>query len=439
MKLVPNLRRSHGRIGIQRRRSYRTNPLVQMIVIAVVVFSSTISITSAFLSHYSLTLPTYQVYSDRQEVLMRLHVKHGSCEDDNQLMTPKVTDVLSRRQTLAAIALSTATICSMPRKSLAESTTTLDSPSLSSTQTIATKSLSVEPSTFQESLSGFVSGASLAGTKTLIKFPLDTATVRVQMPNSPYSIRDPFALFDGCFNGVSLTLLSNVPAGAVFFGVKDAVKSAIKNSDNGSISTMPRWMSTSVAVGAALIPYWLIRNPSEVIKVRKQANIDGYENISAIDAVKETMKRSDPDDSEGNDISELYTGYWENVLYSLPADIIKFVAYDSITKGRKDLSALEGARAGAIATSLSQLATTPLDVVRNRLMTGKNAEGANLSEEEKKKGYIDSLIALGREEGLSGLFAGATPRASKAILSGAVQFATYEETKQSMSKKLLRR
>ena len=405
-----------------------------MIVIVVVIFSSTISIASGFLSHYSLVVPTHHVYSE--EFILRLQMNNG---EDNDLMTPKGNDVMSRRQTLATIALSTATICSMPRKSTAKSTTPFDSPPLTSTQTIASKLPAVEPSTFQESLSGFVSGASLAGTKTLIKFPLDTATVRVQMPNSPYSIRDPFALFDGCFNGVSLTLLSNIPAGAVFFGVKDAVKSAIKNSDNSGISTMPRWLSTSVAVGAAMIPYWLIRNPSEVIKVRKQANIDGYENISAIDAVKETMKSSDQDESGENNISELYTGYWENVLYALPADIIKFVVYDSITKGRKDLSALEGAGAGAIATSLSQLATTPFDVVRNRLMTGKNADGVKLSEEEKTKGYIESLVALGREEGVSGLFAGATPRAGKAILSGAVQFATYEETKQSMSKKLLRR
>lgn len=435
MKFLLRPRRSDGRrIGIPHRHSYSTHPVVQMIVIVVMIFSSTISIASGFLSHYSLVVPTNHLYSE--EVILRLNMKSG---EGNDLATPKGNDAMSRRQTLATIALSTATICSMPRKSLAKSTIPFNSPSLPSTQTVATKSSALEPSTFQESLSGFVSGASLAGTKTLIKFPLDTATVRVQMPNSPYSIRDPFALFDGCFNGVSLTLLSNVPAGAVFFGVKDAVKSAIKNSDNSGIATMPRWLSTSVAVGAAMIPYWLIRNPSEVIKVRKQANIDGYENISAIDAVKETMKSSDQDESNENNISELYTGYWENVLYALPADIIKFVVYDSITKGRKDLSALEGAGAGAIATSLSQLATTPLDVVRNRLMTGKNADGVKLSEEEKNKGYIESLVALGREEGLSGLFAGATPRAGKAILSGAVQFATYEETKQSMSKKLLRR
>jgi solute carrier family 25 S-adenosylmethionine transporter 26 len=35
---------------------------------------------------------------------------------------------------------------------------------------------------------------------------------------------------------------------------------------------------------------------------------------------------------------------------------------------------------------------------------------------------------------LEGLFAGATPRVGKALFAGAIQFATYEETKQSINR-----
>lgn len=52
----------------------------------------------------------------------------------------------------------------------------------------------------------------------------------------------------------------------------------------------------------------------------------------------------------------------------------------------------------------------------------------------KKLSYIDTLTILAKEEGLKGLFAGATPRIGKAMLSGAIQFATYEETKESFRK-----
>lgn len=84
--------------------------------------------------------------------------------------------------------------------------------------------------------------------------------------------------------------------------------------------------------------------------------------------------------------------------------------------------------------------TTPLDVIRNRLMTGKEKRSkASLSDADQDKGnYLDALAKLAREEGISGLFAGASPRVGKAILSGAIQFATYEETKQSILKMLQR-
>jgi solute carrier family 25 S-adenosylmethionine transporter 26 len=294
---------------------------------------------------------------------------------------------------------------------------------------------SAEPSSLQESMSGFVAGAALSFIKTLVKFPLDTATVRLQMPNSNYSIRDLLRLFNGSYNGVALSLLSSIPGGAVFFAVKDATKAGLKHS--ALAAAAPKWATTSLAVGAALIPYWLLRNPSEVIKVRQQAGIEGYgEGVTAIEAIQTTLKESNGTLLDG--IQEFYTGYGENIIYGFPADVIKFVAYESITGGRRDLSPLEGAEAGALATAVAQLVTTPLDVIRNRLMTGKDENGMPLSEVDKKKNYLESLVSLAREEGLDGLFAGASPRVIKAFLSGAIQFATYEETKQSIARLLQR-
>jgi solute carrier family 25 S-adenosylmethionine transporter 26 len=261
--------------------------------------------------------------------------------------------------------------------------------------------------------------------------------VRLQMPNSAYSLSNlsnVVRLLDGSFNGLTLSLLSNIPGGAIFFAVKDATKSSLRNS---AFSASPKWVTTSLAVAAALIPYWLVRNPSEVIKVRKQAGIEGYgEGVSALEAVQKTLQESNGTTLEG--IGEFYSGYWENIIYGFPADVIKFVTYEAITGGRKDLSPLEGAKAGALATSLAQVVTTPLDVVRNRLMTGRDKDGVVLSDEAKRRGYFESLRTLAEEEGLSGLFAGTSPRVAKAFLSGAIQFATYEETKQSISRLLQR-
>jgi len=274
--------------------------------------------------------------------------------------------------------------------------------------------------TLQESISGFIAGGSLTLTKTFVKYPLDTATVRLQMPETDYSIQDPLRLFQGSYRGVVAPLLWNVPGGAVFFAVKDATKSALRDSG------LPRWATTSLAVAAAQCPYWLVRNPSEVVKTRQQAGVDGYgEGTSTWDAFR--MVYDEGKANNGTGIDEFYSGYWENILYAYPADVIKFVCYDTITQGKKNLPPLEGAVAGAASTAVAQLLTTPLDVVRNRVMAGEGPES------KKSTTYIGSLVNLAEEEGIAGLFAGASPRVGKAILSGAIQFATYEETKQKLN------
>ena len=55
-------------------------------------------------------------------------------------------------------------------------------------------------------------------------------------------------------------------------------------------------------------------------------------------------------------------------------------------------------------------------------MVVKKADNTEMS-------YVENLKQIAKEEGINGLFAGASPRVGKAILSGAIQFAAYEETK----------
>jgi len=288
----------------------------------------------------------------------------------------------------------------------------------------------------QESISGFISGSAVSTVKTMVKYPLDTATVRLQMPNTQYTLNNLPMLFSGSFDGIVAPLLSNIPAGAVFFAVKDATKTALKGSDLG----LPKWALTSAAVAVALPPYWLIRNPSEVVKTRIQVRADGYyEGMSTIDAFKLALAKADGSNSTASSgFSELYQGYSENVLYGFPADIIKFVVYDYLSggKGKASVSPGEGAVYGAMSTGVAQLVTTPLDVLRNRIMAVSKGDQES---DEKNLSYIERLVKIAKEEGVEELFAGSTPRVAKAMLSGAIQFATYEETKQKIGQLFIKK
>ena len=329
------------------------------------------------------------------------------------------------------------------------------SPLLSSSNSITAAASQSSSKAVGESISGAISGAALATVKTAVKFPLDTVAVRLQtQSNTQYdTFKEVAQLFNGCYDGAALSLLFNIPAGAVFFAVKDFTKAILKESTANE--PLPKWLTTSIAVAVAQIPYWAVRNPSEVVKVRQQAGVNGYGNgVSAISAIQQTLNTTRSNSATTSStaatfgINEFYLGYWENILYAYPADVIKFVAYESITSGRKkeNLSPLEGAIAGATATAIAQFITTPLDVVRNRLMTKTKTTDTTTIGKQKKKNfsngtnesssslsYLETLQTLAKEEGINGLFAGVTPRVGKAILSGAVQFATYEETKQKIT------
>ena len=310
---------------------------------------------------------------------------------------------------------------------------------IASTPSISSSSSSFSRETFVETVSGFVSGGALSATKTVVKYPMDTATVRLQMKNTPYSITKLGALFNGSFRGISSPLLSNIPGGAVFFACKDATKSALRDAG------LPKWATTFIAVGVANIPYWAIRNPSEVIKTRQQAGMEGYgDGVSIIDAFQVAMNKTQNAAVGGSSttggINELYTGYFENLIYAFPADVIKFIVYEQLSGGKKNLEPLKGAAYGSLSTAVAQFITTPLDVVRNRIMatttTTTTTDNDDEKLNEKKISYFKGLKKIADEEGLRGLFAGATPRIGKSILSGAIQFATYEDTKQKMRKLL---
>lgn len=60
-------------------------------------------------------------------------------------------------------------------------------------------------------------------------------------------------------------LRSPPPAGALFFSAKDAFSTAISNNIPGGQYAE---LTTLVAVGLAQFPYWGIRTPAELLKIR---------------------------------------------------------------------------------------------------------------------------------------------------------------------------
>ncbi len=185
----------------------------------------------------------------------------------------------------------------------------------------------LEPFAGNDFLKGLVSGAVSRASKEILLHPFDTIRARQQVPkssivNSGPSSSSDNSLFSNLYAGLLPALLGGIPAGAVFFGVKDYTKGYLKESHSLSLS---REQSTIISVIIANIFYWIIRSPVEELKTKQQVGVDNINNNKlkfSLTSLKETYQTSGIFGIR----RRLYGSYSSNIVYALPADIIKFLS-----------------------------------------------------------------------------------------------------------------
>jgi solute carrier family 25 S-adenosylmethionine transporter 26 len=116
-------------------------------------------------------------------------------------------------------------------------------------------------------------------------------------------------LYQNVYDGLIPSLLGGVPAGSVFFGVKDFSKSFLREAALG----LDKQTITVLSVIIASFPYWILRTPSEILKTQEQ--------IGVLDrSMPVLLQRT----------SLLANSFLSNMLYALPADLIKFLACELV-------------------------------------------------------------------------------------------------------------
>ncbi|KAM3573199.1 hypothetical protein VYU27_004802 [Nannochloropsis oceanica] len=286
---------------------------------------------------------------------------------------------------------------------------------LSTTLTVADTGTTINgtpSSPLQDFISGLAGGAASRASKELLLHPIDTWKTRLQYAKGD---EEPAELFRNLYDGVWPALVVGTPAGAAFFATKDVLKGLAKTT----FGSKYRILTTIGAVFIANFPYWLIRNPAEVLKTQQQTGLVDSSTAGVIEAVKE----------EG--LGGLYRGYASNIAYAFPTDAIKFVVYEALqNQFTRKLNPLESSALGSAASSVAQLMSTPLDVVRTRIMTDCKSTG---EADVPTASVWKTARTIAAEEGVGKLFSGLVPRLTRAFLSGAIQFGSYELTKGAFS------
>lgn len=163
-----------------------------------------------------------------------------------------------------------------------------------------------------------------------------------------------------------------------------------------------------------------IRVPAEVIKQRAQAS----QFASSLDALRSILANT----SREGVFRGLYRGWGSTIMREIPFTMIQFPLYEYLKHSRAqalgitqaDLSPADGAVAGSIAGGIAAALTTPLDVIKTRLMLSKNPIG------------VVQLVKLTlKEDGYGAFWKGIGPRTMWISAGGAIFLGVYEMVKKN--------
>ncbi|KAH7915473.1 mitochondrial carrier domain-containing protein [Hygrophoropsis aurantiaca] len=261
------------------------------------------------------------------------------------------------------------------------------------------------PTFFQSLAAGGLAGTAV----DLLFFPIDTVKTRLQSAQG-FSKAGGFR---GIYKGVGSVVVGSAPGAAVFFSTYESMKQTLPL--HGQLAPVNHMMSASIAEVAAC----LIRVPTEVIKTRTQTSTYGPLASSSFSAARLVLQ------NEG--WRGFYRGFLSTIMREIPFTSLQFPFYELLKLRlshhleRKPLYAHEAAICGSIAGGTAAAITTPLDVLKTRVM---------LDLRDPSKQQIPSLLSRLRQiyvaEGMSALFAGVVPRTLWISAGGAVFLGAYE-------------
>ncbi|KAM0473388.1 hypothetical protein ACHAPX_008134 [Trichoderma viride] len=276
--------------------------------------------------------------------------------------------------------------------------------------------------------SALLAGALAGTTVDLSLFPLDTLKTRLQSSAGFF----PSGGFSGIYRGIGSAVVGSAPGAAFFFCTYETTKSFLRqriqrnSSDNDNDTEngggwVPADIPTHmIASSLGEIAACSVRVPTEVVKQRAQA---GHHGGSSAKALGHILSRYS---AQGGGLfavwRELYRGWGITVFREVPFTVIQFPLWEAMKAwGRRrrndgrDVSAGESAIYGSLAGGVAAASTTPLDVLKTRVM---------LSKERVSVGEVFRRMA--RDEGVRPFFAGIAPRVTWISIGGAIFLGSYQ-------------
>lgn len=271
--------------------------------------------------------------------------------------------------------------------------------------------------TFFPSLaSGAIAGAIA---KTAIA-PLDRTKINFQVNSSRrYSFKSALKFvrhtyresgFFALYRGNSASLARVVPYAAIQFAAHEEYKKLLKVDIEGSTPYRRFLAGTLAGVTAVIFTY-----PLDTAKARLSVSTkQEYENLRAV-FIKECKTHG---------FLTFYRGLYPTLLGVVPYAGLSFFTYETLKIiykkefGDKPMHPLLRMSCGAVAGTIGQFSSYPLDIIRRRMQTGKIGPNKNV---------IRVLVEIWIFEGLfRGLYKGISMNWIKGPIAVGISFTTYD-------------
>jgi solute carrier family 25 S-adenosylmethionine transporter 26 len=172
----------------------------------------------------------------------------------------------------------------------------------------------------------------------------------------------------------------------------------------------------------------LIRVPTEVIKTKMQTNTA---NASSLSKTFQLVLSETHGSVLANVTGGLYRGYGMTLMREIPFAAIQFPLYEhaKVYWGERQGSSVnpvQAAACGSLSGAIAAGLTTPLDVVKTRLMLGADRDG------KPYQSAVDVVRRTLQQEGTSVFWSGVQPRVMWISIGGFVFFGAYEGFKKTL-------
>ena len=253
---------------------------------------------------------------------------------------------------------------------------------------------------------------------------IDTLKTRMQSPQGFVKAGG----FRGIYNGLGAAAAGSAPGAALFFSTYETVKPIALSwqESSGFLHDKPA-ISHMIAASTGEAMACLVRVPTEVLKSKMQTTAHAGLGETFQLVLKET---------HGSIISSftggLYRGYGITLMREIPFAMIQFPIYEQAKlywgeRQRSPVNPVQAALCGSMAGGIAAGLTTPLDVVKTRLMLGADRDG------KPYQSAIDVVRRTTRQEGLKAFSSGIQPRVMWISIGGFVFFGAYEGIKTTLA------